>query len=239
MTIQQELQNAHIFSQLSSKQLDRIAQHAVRKLLQTGEFLFDQCDLADRFYYVASGQIKLFRSSPAGNEKIIEIVTPGSTFGEALMFNDASQYPVGSQALMPSEVISIDSRDFVSMLSESIDTMLLMLGDLTLRLRGLLREIDELSQYSATSRVAAYLLRIKPEGQTSFNLPVSKLVLASRLSVTPETFSRIIKQLVQKEIINISGSHIEILDSEELEEIADACALQQDQLEATFHIVGK
>jgi CRP-like cAMP-binding protein len=237
MNIQQELQNVHIFAHLNNKQLSRVEQHAVKKTIQAGELLFVQGDAASHFYVVVQGQIKLFRASPGGSEKIIEVVSAGGTFGEALMFNEASQYPVGTQALTTSMVISIDSRDFLQMLRESTDTLLLMMGDLTLRLRGLLREIDELSQYSSINRIAAYLLRIKPLEQNDFTLPVTKQVLASRLSVTPETLSRVIKQLVQKQIISINGSKINILDEEALENIADACALHQDQLENTFHIV--
>ena len=237
MSIQQELQNVHIFAHLDNKQLSRVEQHAVKKTIQAGELLFVQGDAATHFYVVVQGQIKLFRASPGGGEKIIEVVSAGGTFGEALMFNEASQYPVGTQALTTSVVICIDSRDFLQMLRQSTDTLLLMLGDLTLRLRGLLREIDELSQYSSISRIAAYLLRIKPPEQNDFTLPVTKQVLASRLSVTPETLSRMIKQLAQKQIISIFGSKISILDEEALEDIADACALQQDQLENTFHIV--
>jgi len=239
MNIQKELHKAHIFTQLNQHQLDRVEQHATIKSIKAGEFLFIQGDIADRFYYVIKGTIKLFRSSPAGGEKIIEIVSSESTFAEALMFNDVPSFPVSAQALTPCELISIDSNDFLEMLRESTDTLFLMLGDLTLRLRGLLREIDELSQYSATSRLAAYLLRVMPKGKTSFDLPVNKQVLASRLSITPETFSRIIKQLTQKGILTVSGNQFEILNANALEETADACAVQQDQLETTFHVTIK
>jgi CRP-like cAMP-binding protein len=239
VNIQQELINAHIFTKLDSRQLDRVEQHAIRKTLHPGESLFNQGDIANRFYYVVKGQIKLFRTSPTGGEKIIEIVTAGDTFAEALMFNDVPTFPVGAQALTICELVSIDSKDFAKMLRDSTDTLFLMLGDLTLRLRGLLREVDELSQFSATSRVAAYLLRIIPQGKTSFALPVNKQILASRFSVTPETFSRIIKQLIQKNIIKVSGSQIEVLDINALEDTADACASPQDQLQETFHINNK
>jgi len=239
MNIQKELQKAHIFTQLNQQQLDRVKQHATIKSLKAGEFLFIQGDTADRFYYVIKGTIKLFRSSPAGGEKIIEIVSSESTFAEALMFNDVPSFPVSAQALTPCELISIDSNDFLEMLRESTDTLFLMLGEITLRLRGLLREIDELSQYSATSRLAAYLLRVMPEEKTRFDLPVNKQVLASRLSITPETFSRIIKQLTKKGILTVSGNKFEILNENALEETADACAVQQDQLETTFHVTIK
>ncbi len=235
MTNETELRNGHLFAQLDDEQLARVSRNAVRKTLDTGEFLFDQGDTADRFYYVVSGQIKLFRATPTGSEKIIEVITPGSTFAEAMMFLDRPLYPVGAQALTPAEVISVNSANFSAMLKESVDTCFLLLGDMSQRLRGLLREIDELSQYSAISRVAAYLLQSAPKESNGFDLPVPKQVLASRLSVKPETLSRIMKQLVQNEIIRVNGSRIEIIDRSNLKKTADACAIQQDQLQATFH----
>jgi CRP-like cAMP-binding protein len=234
MSIQDDLKKGHLFAQLSDEQLSRVARNAVKKHLLQDEILFDQGDTADRFYYVLKGQIKLFRISPAGNEKIIEVVTPGSTFAEALMFLSRPHYPVGAQALIEAELISVDSKDFARMLRESVDTCFLMLADMSQRLRGLVREIDELSQYSAISRVAAYFLQVAPADAREFELPVPKQVLASRISVKPETLSRIMKQLTNRGLISVNGNMIRILDLKELESTADACSLQQDLLQSTF-----
>ena len=229
-----ELKQGLLFECLNEDQLSRVAKRAVRVRLQEGESLFEQGDPADRFYLALKGQIKLFRLSPAGNEKIIEIVMPGSTFAEALMFLERACYPVGAEALTAAEVISVDARDFADMLRGSVDTCFLLLGDMSQRLRGLLREIDELSLHSATCRVAAYLIHNTPDGSDSFQLPIAKQVMASRLSVTPETLSRIIKQLTIGGIISISGSRVSILDRKALKETADVCALPQDALQSTF-----
>ncbi len=228
------LKHGHLFSRLAEDQLDRVARHAVVINLKEGETLFEQGDSADRFYMVVSGQIKLFRLSPAGNEKIIEIITPGSTFAEALMFLERPHYPVGAQALTAAEVISVDARDFTDMLRGSVDTCFLLLGDMSQRMRGLLREIDELSLHSATCRVAAYLVQQAQERGEQFDLPVAKQVLAARLSVKPETLSRIIKNLTERGIISIRNSRVSILDPRSLEETADVCALPQDSLQSTF-----
>ncbi len=228
------LRNVPIFKHLTEQQLQRTATRSMRKKLANGQQLFEQGDPADRFYYVLSGQINLFRISPAGGEKVIEVIPAGGTFAEALMFNNAPRYPVGAKALSKTELISLDAKDFLQMLRESVDTLFLILGDMTLRLRGLLREIDEISQNSAVSRVAAHLLRLKPADSDQFELPVSKQILSSRLSVTPETFSRIIKQLTEKGIISIHGSAVTIYDRNALEETADACATRRDHLHLAF-----
>lgn len=232
--MKEELKIGLLFTNLADEQLERIARHAVHVRLEEGESLFEQGDKADRFYLVLSGQIKLFRLSPAGNEKVIEIVMPGSTFAEALMFLERPHYPVGAQALEPSELISIDARDFANMLRGSVDTCFLLLGDMSQRLRGLLREIDELSLHSASCRIAAYLVQHVKEGEKHFELPIAKQVLASRLSIKPETFSRIIKSFTEQGIISVQGSQVAILDWAALQAAADVCALPQDALQSTF-----
>lgn len=229
-----KLREVLLFARLSEEQLIRVTRRAVRRSLAEGEVLFEQGEHAKRFYLVLNGQIKLYRHSPNGDEKVIEVVTQGSTFAEALMFLERPCYPVGAQALQASELISIDALDFAGMLRGSVDTCFLMLGDMSQRLRGLLREIDELSLHTATCRVAAYLLQHAPEEKDSFELPTAKHVIASRLSVKPETLSRIIKWLSSNGIISVHGSQVELHDRLRLAQTADVCALPQDALQATF-----
>ena len=233
--IKTDLKKNFIFARLREDQLDRVASHAVQIKLDEGEMLFQQNDPADRFYIVLKGQIKLYRLGPSGNEKVIEIVTPCSTFAEALMFLDRPTYPVGAEALQPTELISIDNADFARMLRDSVDTCFMLLGDMSQRLRGLIREIDDLSLSSATCRVAGYLLTKSPPGDGAFNLEAPKQTLASRLSVQPETFSRIIRNLSDQGVLAVHGSRVEISDRHRLEAIANVCGLADDSLADTFH----
>ena len=218
-----DLKSCFLFADLESTQLQRIAKSAARVHLEEGGALFQQGDPAKRFYLATRGQIKLFRLSPAGNEKVIDIVTPGNTFGEALMFLERPRYPVGAEALQDSEVISIDALDFTDMLRNSIDTCFVMLGSMSQRLRARLREIDDLSLHSATCRVAAYMARRVPAESDSFELPVAKQIVASRLSVKPETFSRIIKSLSKSGVIQVAGNKITVHDREALNATAEYC----------------
>jgi CRP-like cAMP-binding protein len=230
----EDLKKGLLFARLAEDQLQRVAQKAHRLTLDEGASLFEQGDAADRFYLLLSGQIKLYRLSPAGNEKVIEVVTPGSTFAEALMFLDHPRYPVGAQALSPAELISVDAHDFAAMLRGSVDTCFLLLGDMSQRLRGLIREIDDLSLHSATCRVAGYILAQAPDGREEFELKVPKQTLASRLSVKPETFSRIIRQLSELGYISMNGNRVRIEKAEAMRDVADVCALPQDALQSTF-----
>jgi CRP-like cAMP-binding protein len=215
------LRNTPLLSRLSDVQMQRVSAHAAQQSLDEGQWLFSQGDPAKRFYLVQKGQIRLFRLSPEGAEKVIEIVSPGQTFAEALMFLNAPRYPVCAAALGPAEVIAIDARDFAAMLRESVDTCFVVMGTLSQRLRGLIGEIDNLTLHSAKSRVARYLLAHCAEDRRAFELDVRKGVLASRLSVKPETFSRVVKQLSQDGAIEVHGAHITILDRGSLVDLAE------------------
>ncbi len=233
--IRSELARGRLFTRLTEQQLQRVSNKAARVQLDEGESLFEQGDVAERFYLLLGGQIKLFRLSADGDEKVIEIINPGSTFAEALMFMEMPSYPVGAQALKAASLISIDSRDFVTMLRGSVDTCLLLAADLSHRLHGLLREINDLSLHTGTCRVAAYFLQIAPKDSDEFDLHVPKQVLASRLSLKPETLSRIFRSLVNAGLVTIHGNHIRILDHLHLEEIAEVCSTTGEPLLSTFH----
>ncbi|BCO32165.1 transcriptional regulator [Thiohalobacter sp. COW1] len=219
--LKQHLSRHLLFARLTPAQLDRAAQRARLLRLDEGQPLFAQGDPADRFFYVVSGQIKLSRLSPEGNEKVIDIVSAGNTFAEALMFLEGPAYPVNATALGPCELVSIDSRDFAAMLRDSIDTCFLLMGDMSQRLRGLIAEIDNLSLQSGTCRVASYLLKMAPEDQDEFRLDIPKGVMASRLSVKPETFSRILRNLQDSGILSIRGAQVTIHDRDALEDRAE------------------
>jgi CRP-like cAMP-binding protein len=226
-TMTEELRGAMLVSHLSPEQLERVARRALRCRLEDGQLLFSQADPFDRFYLVLAGQVRLYRLSPEGTEKVIEIIGPGETFAEALMFMNAARYPVCAAALGPTELIGMDSRDFARMLRESVDTCLLLLGDLSQRLKGLVREIDNITLHSATSRFASYLLSRRPSAGEELSLDMRKGIIASRLSIKPETFSRIEKDLSARGIIAIQGMRVRILDLKALERLAGLGEFQE------------
>ena len=237
-----DLKQGLLFSRLDQEQLERIALSTMRIKLGEGDILFEQDSPANMFYLVTQGMIKLFRLSAGGEEKIIEIVSPGQTFAEALMFLDIKRYPVSAGALGHNgvELIAVDAGEFASMLRDSVDTCFTVMAAMSQRLRGMVREIDDLSLQSATCRVADYMLRCVSKGGKSFHLNIPKHALASRLSVKPETLSRIIKSLSNKQILRVSGSQFEVLDLKALADKASVCNLPcEEQAARTIDIVHR
>ena len=222
------LKAAYLFSELDDKQLDRLVQmcHPIR--LDDGEALFEAGDPAKRFFLVVMGQIKLSRLALNGNEKVIEVVMPGYTFAEALMFGDRPAYPVRATAIGAAELIAFNSADFLALLRESVDTCFRVMGDMSMRLRRMIKEIDDLTLQSASGRVAGFLcgkLVQQDRHGASLDLDIPKGVLASRLSVKPETFSRILHSFSDQGLVKVRGSRIEILDLEGLQRCAESAGI--------------
>lgn len=204
---------------LTPGQLERVAARACLIELEEGAWLFTQGDVAERFYYVTHGMVRLFRSSEEGDEKIIEFAAPGQTFAEALMFLEEPYYPVCAAALEPSTLLAIDAPDFLAMVRDSPAACLTMLGNLSRRLRAMIAEVDTLTMHTAKRRLARYIAAACPADSSTLILPVRKHTLAARLSLQPESLSRAIKQLVDDGVIEVRGAHICVIERAELAEI--------------------
>ena len=113
MQLIDELRSAYLFASLSPAQLERVAKKARHVHLDEGKVLFSQGDPADRFFFLLKGQVKLYRLSAEGNEKIIEIVGPGHTFAEALMFLSRPRYPVEYRKQTPKEIEQLKALGYM------------------------------------------------------------------------------------------------------------------------------
>ena len=214
--IADELCSVDLFEALDSDQLRKIVDSTRVVRLDAGQRLFGHGQPARRFFRLVSGQLKLFRSSPSGGEKIIEIVQPGETFAQAVMFMDPARgYPVSAEAIEPSVLYGFDSAVMRGVLRESVDTCFRVLASLSYRLRQQVDEIEKLTLHPAVSRLAGYLVE-----QASWSAPQTpgvhlvapKNVIASRLGIQPETFSRVAARLMRDGLIRVQGQDIVLLD---------------------------
>ena len=215
----QILRKHHLFKHMSDDQLTILMQSALLVDLPRGKELFMQGQRAERFYFVISGKVKLFRLIPDGTEKIIELFGPGQPFGVALMFQDIPEYPVTSQAVEPSELISFCNKEYKALVKADSDLAFDLLGEMCNRLQGRLREIEMLSLKNSTNRVVRYFLNMLEEqsgGGLVVELPVAKHMMAAQLSIQPETLSRIFNRMKEDNVLDVDGRNIHILDLERL-----------------------
>jgi CRP/FNR family transcriptional regulator, dissimilatory nitrate respiration regulator len=205
-----------LFKELAPGEIDRIAEATTELHVPRGEILFNKGDPCVGFHLVIYGQVKLAFISPQGSEKVVEIVGPGLSFGEALMFME-KPYIVMAQTLADSMLLHVSREAVFAELERDPKFARKMLAGLSRRLHGLIADVESYSLQSGTQRVIGYLLR-QDEEQAATNapyavkLPTSKAVVASRLNLTPEHFSRVLHDLANAGLIRIEGREVSILD---------------------------
>jgi CRP-like cAMP-binding protein len=216
----QALRRSHLFSGLDEDQYLEVMNHAAPVEVAAGQLLFGQGDPVEAFYWVGDGLIRLFRSSPQGDEKVIELVGSGRFFAEAALFM-GGRFPVNAAAQTNSRLIAIDGAAFKAWLAQDASRCFRLLAGMSARLHKLVNEIDSLTLMKGTDRLLQYLLdHSEPDdsGQTVVELEAPKQVIASRIGVKPETLSRLLHKLTDLGYIEMKGTSLYIKDEEKLRE---------------------
>lgn len=217
----QILRSHPLFEPLSEEQLKELLGTSQLLNLEKGDLLFHQGDPAHAFYFVISGCVKIYRLTPDGQEKVLEIIGDRQTFAEAMMLMDTTNYVASAQAVGPTQLYRLANSTYMRLLENNSRLTFALLGKLCVRLHQRVNEIETLSLKNATHRVVRYLLtqlvRVQ-DASNSFELPMAKQLVAGHLSIQPETFSRIIRRLIDEEIIAQDGRLISVLDRQRLEQ---------------------
>ncbi|MCK9285201.1 MAG: Crp/Fnr family transcriptional regulator [Rhodocyclaceae bacterium] len=210
--IQKILSHLPLFQALSPQQLAQIALGVRELRLSKGDVLFRRGDPTLGLHVVVFGQVKLAISSAQGNEKVVEIIGPRQSFGEAVMFLERP-YPVTAEALVDTLLLHVARENVNDLLTADPSFSRAMLAGLSFRLHSLIQDVESYSMRSSTQRVVGYLLQLcpeDPEAKVELVLPTSKLVIASRLNLTPETLSRVLHDLSRNQLIEVDGRTIRI-----------------------------
>jgi CRP/FNR family transcriptional regulator, dissimilatory nitrate respiration regulator len=209
-----------LFAGLDVGEIQRIAASTREVAVPRGGILFNRGDKNDGFYIVVYGQMKLAFTSPQGSEKVVEIISPGHSFGEAVMFMD-KPYPVMAQALADSQLLHIGRAALFGEIDRDPKLARKMIAGLSMRLHRLIADVESYSLHSARERVIGYLLREAPDDDASqapyeIHLPTSKGTLASRLNITQEHFSRLLHDLAERGLIEVAGRNIRVPNLDKL-----------------------
>lgn len=210
-----------LFTDLSRPELERLALGCQLRRLTRGETVFRVGEPCEEFHVTVTGQIKLFAISPTGQEKVIELVGPGNSFAEALMFT-GKPYIINAQALTDTLLLTVKKDAVVGEIERDARFAMRMLAGISRRLHGLVHDVEAYALHSGLQRVIGYLLRDQiaedcVSGEVvTVSLPVSKATIASRLSLTPEYFSRVLHELEAAGLVRIDKRDVHILDVQRL-----------------------
>ncbi|MBL4615652.1 MAG: Crp/Fnr family transcriptional regulator [Magnetovibrio sp.] len=176
----------------------------LRKLLSTSSIrrypdnttLFMEGETADRFYVVMDGWVKLFRLSENGQEVVISVSSPGESFAEAAIF-DSHIFPVSASAITDVRLLVVGAESLLRQISESNQLAFNMLASMSKQMRSNVTKLHQMCSMSSTERLADFLIGLTTttNGSATITLPLDKSLIAARLGMQPETFSRALARL--------------------------------------------
>ena len=200
------LRQHYLFAGLDEADFDVLMKRASVVRLEKGAILFHRGDKADFFYFVDSGQVELNIIAPTGQKKVLEVIGPDRTFAEAVTFMGGHKYPVTCETLSDAVLVQIPNKDYVELIYSNRDACMRLLSDISRHLHARVREIERLTVQNARARLVSYLLEHvvdTNDDEATIRLELPRHVIASRLSITPETLSRLLRGLVDDRVITI------------------------------------
>lgn len=218
------LANIPLFKELAPEELERIAKDTRQVRAERGEILFHRGDPANGFHLVVYGQVKLAFISSKGDEKVVEIVGQGGSFGEAVMFMERP-HVVTAQALADTLLLHVQKEAIFDELDRDPRFARRIIAGLARRLHHLMADLEAYSMRSGTQRVISFLLRDCERANENLDalavtLPTTKGVVASRLNLTQEHFSRILHELAAEGLIEVQGRTVAISSVARLQQYA-------------------
>lgn len=180
-----------LYSGLAEESLADIAQHAQVRCAERGEILFENGDVADRFYGVISGWVKLFNHKEDGTEAVLGVFTQGETFAEATLFLTGI-FPATAEIVAPVRLFEFERDYFTDQFLSNPRMYQGMLASLSMHLHRLTQEIEQLQTQNSEQRLVRFLVSLcsNESGSCRLYLPYEKSLIAGRLGMKPETLSR-------------------------------------------------
>ncbi|MCJ7763736.1 MAG: Crp/Fnr family transcriptional regulator [Dehalococcoidales bacterium] len=207
------------FSGLNPAELEEISSLVFEKRYDRDEIIIAEEEKAEALYFVASGVVKVFKTSADGKEQILDIIRPEETFNEIPVFNGGLN-PASAQAMVPVVVYGIKRGDMEVILRAKTQVALNIINVMAKRLRHLVSLIEELSFKRVISRVAGILLGYAGDGVTS-GTRLTQRDMAAMAGTAREVVGRSLKTLAEGGTIRIDRHRIIITDRGSLKKIAE------------------
>jgi CRP-like cAMP-binding protein len=185
-----------VFCGLNPETLEVLMEQARVVNLRAGSMLFRQGEPATSFFIILEGWIKLYRITPAGDEAVLNILSKGQSFAEAVTFTSGC-YPATASAVARTRVILIPADHVIDCIRKMPEVAIAMIASTSQHLHLMVSRVEQLTAQSGLQRVADFLISLTPciKGPCTIALPYDKSLIAGRLGLKPESLSRVFAKL--------------------------------------------
>lgn len=220
-----------LFCDLTEAQNVAVAEKCQLVTVRRGSYLYLHGDMISSFCILCRGVLQLFRETPDGHEVTSEILLAGDCVNADEIVARQGIHRVNARAAEDSLILHVPIAFMRETLTNFDHIGPKLLAGVTDRLHRSQKDAEQSSTMTASQVVACYLQEIcvlygfNPAG---FDLPYSKTLIASRLHMELETFSRTLKKL--RDVgIDVEGSHVRFTNLNKAGRfVCDNCSMSED-----------
>jgi CRP-like cAMP-binding protein len=201
-----------LFAMLAQESTSELARAARRVDFHKGETVYQVGQNAEALFIVVAGLLKRTSVSYAGQERVLDLIVPGQVFGDTELFAERP-YSADCSAVESSVLLCIAGDALRRVVAREPAVSARLIARLAGRQLEIEAELVDHQSKSGNERVIQFLLSesggiAAASGETEIRLPASKQLIASRIGVTPETFSRALRDLADAGLIVVNGRSV-------------------------------
>lgn len=201
-----------LFEGVSRPHFSEVIRHARTLHYQRAQVVAKRGEMVPGLFAVAYGMVKLTLHGATGTEKVLQLVGPSQTFGEIALFRQ-QPLPLDAVAVVDTGLVLVPAATLLALIDRDAHFARGMVASLCQRIHAMVSDFEATSLHGASGRLAAYLESLAESPDTvRVTLPAAKKLIAARLGMTKETFSRALRELAREGLVRVAGRSIELLD---------------------------
>lgn len=203
-----------------------LKQSMVRKEMKAGTVIFREGSYPKGVYFLRRGKVKIFQTNADGREQIAYIYTTGETFGYRPILCQQA-HPVSAKALVDCVISFIPLSAFLQVLNRSTILSNKLLRNLSHEFSVWINRLTVFNHKELKEKVAISLLILnekykrKNQQRRPVEITLSREDFANYVGTTVEPLVRALRYFKDIKAISAKGRKIIILNTQELERIAD------------------
>ena len=201
-----------VFAQVDPDAIALLAPRCVARAVPAGHVLFTAGEPCRGLYVVATGRVRIYRTSPEGRAQVLHVEGPGRPVAELPLF-DGGLYPASAVTLEPSRLLFLPRADFEHLYRSNPDVAHAIIRGLGRRLRHLVQVTETLAFRDVAARLAMLLASYAdthgvPAGEgVELVLDRTQEELSLEIGTARESVSRAWRQLREQGLIQPAGGH--------------------------------
>jgi CRP-like cAMP-binding protein len=216
------LRNHPLFGQLGADALNRLGSYAHTKSVRLGTTIFEKGDPGTSLFAVLSGTVKISNRSTDGKDAVLNMIAAGGIFGEIALL-DGQPRTADAFAVSDCQLMVIDRRDFVPLISQNPEIALKLIEVLCSRIRRTSEQVEDMTFLDLPGRLAKTLLWLstQPGSSPAHKVSITQREIGQIIGMSRESTNKQLREWEDKKWLKLERGGVILLDPRPLTEIVE------------------